>query len=200
MIVGLGCSDDLPTTTTTKPPTFPNEVGYLWTYEFLETQIMADSTVIETVDSVQVVVIRDTILANGNRAKKWVYRYQNKPIPDTQLVVTVGDSVKMNWHTQPYLMTFLFPIDTGRVWTSGVGLLDTTSVSGPLVVQVKGGSFFQSYWFKRRVPGFEGAEEYNVWLVPEVGIASALIHVVDLMSPRQHLYQSWELLDWDFSQ
>ena len=168
-----GCKDDsVPTVTGGGDSTFPHKVGSLWTYEYVKTEITGTVTTTVT-DTVDVVVIRDTILDNGDSATIWVFRYGDQADPDTFLVVVAGDSVKLEWDTQPFLetpTTIILPIDTSLTWVGGVGQTDTTTVSGPVYVSVKGGSFSNTFWIQRKWTGLEESEETNIWLVPNVGI------------------------------
>lgn len=202
LLAVAGCKDDsVPTITGRQKVTFPHEVGSLWTYEYTELTITGNvrDTLYDTVD---VVVIRDTILANGDSATIWVFRYGHRSPPDTQLVVMAGDTVKLGWDTQFLLgsgtpATIILPIDTSLTWVGGAGYTDTTTVSGPINVSVKGGGFSETYWFLRKWNGLEESEETDIWLAPNVGIVWYRFHFTQQMPQLTETFQLWEMLSYD---
>ncbi len=187
----------MPTTTGTQKAAFPNEIGYLWTYEYHDLVVEGIDTS-HVYDTVDVVVIRDTALCGGEEARIWVFRYHNEPIPDTQLVATVGDTIKIYRDTEPFLVTILLPYDTSAEWTSGGGRIDTTTVTGPHFVSVKGGIFNETYWLKRNWSGLEESENSAIWLVHGVGIIWFGLHLTAPMMNPPEVSRSWELLSYDF--
>ena len=196
-----GCDDDgVPTVTGGGDSTFPHKVGSLWTYDYAEISINGDDTTIFVTDTVDVVVIRDTILDNGDSATIWVFRYGTQAVTDTQLVVMAGDSVKLEWDTLSTPTAIIWPIDTSLTWVGGVGHTDTTTVSGPLSVSVEGGSFSNTYWIQRKWTDpeeEEKVEETNIWLVPNVGIVwYQFYREQEVLQPSER-YQRWVLLSYD---
>lgn len=204
LLAVAGCKDDsVPTVTGGQKVTFPHKVGSLWTYEY--TQLQTIGSVTDTLnDTVDVVIIRDTILDNGDSATIWVFRYGHRSPPDTQLVVMADDTVKLGWDTDSLQgsgsgtpATIILPIETSLTWVGGVGYTDSTTVSGPISVSVKGGSFSETYWFLREWTGLEEHETTDIWLVPDVGIVWYRYHFVQQMPDPSELYQVWELLSYD---
>ena len=194
----IGCNDDsVPTVTGAEEVTFPHQVGSLWTYGYTEVDITGVDTTVVTTDTVDVVVIRDTILANGDSATIWVFRYGHQAVPDTQLVVMTGDSVKLEWDTLGTPTTIILPIDTSLTWVGGVGQTDTTTVSGPFSVSVQGGSFSGVFGIHCKWAGLEEIEETDIWLMPDVGIVWYRFHIeTPMLQPREQ-FQLWELLSYD---
>lgn len=196
----IGCSDPDPPTTTVRPPVlFPNEVGYLWTYQYQDAITDDQGSIHFIYDTVDVVVIRDTVLSGGEEAKIWVYRYQNRPIPDTQYVATVADTIKMYRTSEPFLVTLLVPFVSGAEWTSGGGRIDTTTVSGPIPFRVQNISYDDTYWIKRNWSGNDQSEASDIFVVPDVGIILMWFDFSDpTMNPPQ-ISRTWELIDYDFT-
>lgn len=200
LLAVAGCKDDsVPTITGGQSVTFPHEVGSLWTYDYELTEITGTDTLSVT-DTVDVVVIRDTILDNGDSATIWVFRYRRQAVTDTQLVVMAHDTVKLGWDIHLPLgtpTTIILPIDTSLTWVGGVGYTDTTTVSGPITVSVLGGRFSETFWIVGNWTGFEEGEETDIWLVPNVGIIWYRFHFEQQMLQPSERYQRWELLSYD---
>lgn len=198
--VAVGCEDDNAPTTTGGGPVvvFPHEVGSLWTYDYSEFEITEDDTTIAGSGSVDVVVIRDTIMANGDPATIWVFRHA-AAATDTFLVVMAGDSVKLEWDTQSNLgtpTTIILPIDTGLTWVGGVGQTDTTTVSeGAISTPV--GMFPGAHLIRRMWTGLEESEETNIALVPNVGIVWYSFDLKTPMLEPSERIQMWQLSSYD---
>lgn len=199
--VAVGCEDDNAPTTTGGGPVvvFPHEVGSLWTYDYSEFEITDDDTTIAGSGSVNVVVIRDTIMANGDAATIWVFRHGGSAVADTFLVVMAGDSVKLEWDTQSNLgtpTTIILPIDTGLTWVGGVGQTDTTTVSdGAISTPV--GMYPEAHLIRRTWIGMEESEETNIALVPNVGIVWYRFKILRSTPDVSELIQVWQLSSYD---
>lgn len=193
-----GCKDDsIPTVTGGERVEFPHQVGSLWTYEYAKTEITGTDTTLVATDTVDVIVIRDTIMANGDSATIWVFRYSSQAKIDTQLVVMADDTILLGWDTLSTPTAIILPLDTSLTWVGGVGLTDTTTVSGPVRFSVRAGSFAETYRVQREWKGFEEGEKTDLWLVPNVGIVWYTFHLQAPMLQPSEIFMRWELLSYD---
>jgi len=201
MLMALaGCGDDGVSTGNGQPTvTFPHRVGTIWTYDYEKTEINGiDTTVVS--DSVDVVVVGDTLLATGDSATIWVFRYGHQAVPDTHIVAMAVDTIKLEWDIESLfgtMVSILWPIDTSLTWVSGDSLTDTTTVSGPVNVSVRGHSYPNTFWIERRWAGLEESEQTDVWLVPNVGIVWYRFEFEQSMAQPSKRIQRWELLSYD---
>ena len=192
-----GCGDD---TITSPPepevvPDFPNGVGNQWVYAHYD-------SLTEEEDTVRVSITRLKTLDNGEPAKVWRCVFDGGRV-DTHYVSQVGDTIKMYWgdSTEPSgagIMTLLFPMDSGKVWTNGSDIYDSTTIVDQISLSVPAGWFPTAYHLERErsVPGY--VQRSTLQYIPEIGIGWMYLYGSPVMPGPPEVNETWVLVDYTF--
>ncbi|MEA3296360.1 MAG: hypothetical protein U9R56_00665 [candidate division Zixibacteria bacterium] len=190
IVVLVSCDDDsLPTIKSTeKRVDFPNKIGFRWTYAYYD-------SIAGSPDTVEVTIIGNETLENGEMAKIWRYEFRTKT--KIRHVSIVGDTVKIYWNLLPDLLTFLYPLEVGSSWTSSTVASDTTTVLDGVGVSIPAGSFTDGYLITREWFGLEEYENSRIYIVNGVGLVLMHLKASAPMSGIDDVNEVWVLLDFD---
>ena len=155
---------------------FPNQVGDHWVYKYSQSESPAAE-----IGTIQVDIVGQTILSDGEPAKIWVTKYSNVPnYPDTSLVVDSASTVKIYFDNICPNCTnkmpsewkrYNFPLQVSREWVYAAYYHDTTKVLDELSLQVPAGNFPNTFQLSRTV-GYVTNSYINdtIFITPAVGI------------------------------
>ena len=159
---------------------FPNQVGDHWVYKYSPSGIPAADT-----GTVQVDIIGQTTLPDGETAKIWVTKYSNDTnYPDTTLVVDSASTVKIYFNNIcPYCTDkmpseskrYNFPLQVSDEWIPAGYYNDTTRVLDELTLQVPAGDFPNTFQLSRTI-GYatNSYTKDTIFITPGVGITKFL--------------------------
>lgn len=156
---------------------FPNQIGDHWVYKYYSSGSPAADT-----GTVQVDIIGQTILPDGETAKIWVTKYPNDPNPtdDTSLVVESASLVTVYFNNicpnctnkmPAEWKTYHFPLQVSNEWSYGDNYLDTTRVLNELSLQIPAGNFPNTFQLSKTV-GYvvNSFTQDTIFITPGVGI------------------------------
>gem|GEM_PF-2068111 len=156
--------------------TFPNQVGDHWVYKYSPSGSPAADT-----GTIQVDIVGQTLLPDGEPAKIWVTKYSNAPnYPDTTLVVDSASTVKIYFNNICPNCTnkmpdewkrYNFPLQVSDEWPYAGYYHDTTKVLAELNLQVPAGNFPNTFQLSRTV-GY-ATNSYikdTIFITPAVGV------------------------------
>jgi hypothetical protein len=133
---------------------FPNQIGDHWIYKYSPSGDAAADT-----GTIQVNIVGQTVLPDGESAKIWVTNYSTAPnYPDTSLVVDSGSIVKIYFNNICPNCTdkmpgerkrYDFPLQVSDEWVSNLN--DTTTVLAVLDLLVPAGDFPGTFQLSRTV-------------------------------------------------
>jgi hypothetical protein len=158
---------------------FPNQIGDRWVYKYSPSGSAAADT-----GTVQVDIVGQLILPDGESAKIWVTKYSNDPgYSDTTLVVDSASTVKIYFNNICPICTnkmpqerkrFNFPLQVSDVWINAF-YHDTTKVLAELSVQVPAGNFPNTFQVARTVAYVTNSfTQDTTFITPAVGITKYL--------------------------
>jgi hypothetical protein len=153
---------------------FPNQIGNHWLYKYSP----SGNPVTDTA-TIQVRIVGQTILPDGESAKIWVTSYSNAPnYPDTSLVVDSANVVKIYFNNicpnctnkMPELRKrYNFPLQVSDEWISNLN--DTTSVLDKLSLQVPAGNFPNTFQLSKTVGYVTNSfTKDTIFITPNVGV------------------------------
>ena len=153
---------------------FPNQVGDQWVYKYSLSGNPAADT-----GTIQVDVVGQTVLPDGESAKIWVTNYSNASnYPDTSLVVDSSSTVKIYFNNICPNCTdkmpeewkrYNFPLQVSDEWI--YNLNDTTTVLNELSLQVPAGNFPNTFQLSRTVGYVTNSFiRDTIFITPAVGI------------------------------
>ena len=159
---------------------FPNQVGDHWVYKYS----LSGSPAADT-GTIQVDIVGQTLLPDGEPAKIWVTKYSNAPnYPDTTLVVDSASTVKIYFNNicpnctnkMPYeWKRYNFPLQVADEWPYAGYYHDTTTVLAELSLQVPAGNFPNTFQLSRTV-GY-ATNSYikdTIFITPAVGVTKCI--------------------------
>jgi hypothetical protein len=153
---------------------FPNQIGGHWVYKYSPSGNPAADT-----GTVQVDIVGQITLPDGEPAKIWVTNYSNYPdYPDTSLVVDSVSTVKIYFNNVCLFCTdkmpaerkrYNFPLQVSDEWI--YSLNDTTRVLDELSLQVPAGNFPNTFQLAKTVGySVESFTIDTIFITPAVGI------------------------------
>ncbi len=155
---------------------FPNQIGDHWVYKYSPSGSPAADT-----GTIQVDIIGQTILPDGETAKIWVTKYSNDPgYPDTSLVVDSASTVKIYFNEicpnctgqMPERARYNFPLQVSDEWI-GQNYYDTTKVLDELNTSryPPAGTFPNTFQLSRTAgPATNSYVRDTIFITPAVGI------------------------------
>jgi hypothetical protein len=156
---------------------FPNQIGDQWIYKYSPSGSPSADT-----GTIQVDIIGQTTLPDGETAKIWVTKYSNDPNPtdDTSLVVESASTVTVYFNDiclnctnkmPDERKTYHFPLQVSNEWSYESNYLDTTKVLNELSLQVPAGNFPNTFQLSQTV-GYvvNSFTQDTVFITPGVGI------------------------------
>jgi hypothetical protein len=153
---------------------FPNQIGDHWVYKYSPSGNPAADT-----GTVQVDIVGQITLPDGEMAKIWVMNYSNFPdYSDTSLVVDSASTVKIYFNNICPFCTnkmpaerrrYNFPLQVSDEWI--YNLNDTTRVLDELSLQVPAGNFPNTFQLSKTV-GYatESFTRDTIFITSAVGI------------------------------
>jgi hypothetical protein len=156
---------------------FPNEIGDHWVYKYSPSGSPAADT-----GSVQVDIVGQITLPDGELAKIWVTKYSDDPNPadDTTLVVDSASTVIVYYNDicpnctdkmPPIWKTYQFPLQVSNEWFSAYLFGDTTRVLNKLSIRVPAGTFPNTYQLARTVGyAVNSWTQDTIFVTPGVGV------------------------------
>jgi hypothetical protein len=156
---------------------FPNEIGDHWVYKYSPSGDPAADT-----GTIQVDIVGQTILPNGEPAKIWVTKYSNDPnyADDTTLVVDSASTVIIYYNNicqfctekmPDEWKTYNFPLQVSEEWTYAENYRDTTKVLDELSLLVPAGNFPNTFQLSRTVGYVTNSfTKDTIFITPAVGI------------------------------
>jgi hypothetical protein len=159
----------------TSTAAFPNEIGDQWVYKYSPSGNPAADT-----GTVQVDIVGQITLPDGEPAKIWVTNYSNDPNPsdDTTLVVDSGSTVIIYYNNicpdctskmPAERKRYNFPLQVSDEWI--YSLNDTTRVLGEPGLQVPAGNFPNTFQLSKTVGySVESFTKDTIFITPAVGI------------------------------
>ena len=155
---------------------FPNQIGDHWDYKY-----SPSGNPVEDTGTIQVDIVGQTILPDGETAKIWVTKYSNDTnYPDTTLVVDSASTVKIYFNDIcPYCTDktpeergrYNFPLRVSDEWIPAGYYNDTTRVLDELSLQVPAGDFPNTFQLSRTI-GYatNSYTKDTIFITPGVGI------------------------------
>jgi len=177
---------------------FPNEVGYHWTYRWLNDA---------TVGTIEVKIVDSKPLSGGQEAKVWRYTYNNGSniYIDTLWVISTNNEVSIynnfclsDSSQMPYeRLHYFFPLENGRQWFTNVPQGDTTKVLNHETVSVPAGTFDDVYRISKDV-GYATNAGVNdtLYFKEHIGLVKFFQHDFQLGPVLGN--GVWELTDYNF--
>jgi hypothetical protein len=153
---------------------FPNQIGDHWVYAYSPSGDPAADT-----GTIEVNVIGQTILPDGEPAKIWVTSYSGVPsYPDTSLVVSSTSTVTIYFnnicpicsdHMPTERKRYNFPLQVSDEWI--YNLSDTTRILDELSIQVPAGDFPHTFQLSKTVGyAVNSFTRDTIFLTPAVGV------------------------------
>jgi hypothetical protein len=163
----------------TSNTTFPNQIGDNWVYKYSPSGSPSEDS-----GTIQVDIVGQTILPDGEPAKIWVTKYSNLPnYPDTSLVVDSASTVKIYFNNICPNCTdkmpgewkrFNFPLQVSDEWIYA-NYYDTTKVLDELSLQVPAGYFPNTFQLSTTAgPVTNSFSRDTILITPAVGITKYL--------------------------
>jgi hypothetical protein len=156
---------------------FPNQIGDHWVYKYSPSGNPAADT-----GTVQVDIVGQTILPDGEPAKIWVTKYSNdlNSADDTSLVVDSASTVKIYYDNICPICTnkmpsewkrYNFPLRVSNEWINANYYDDTTKVLDELSLQVPAGIFPNTFQLAKTVGYIVNSfTQDTIFITPGVGI------------------------------
>jgi len=183
---------------------FPNKVGYQWTYRLINSNI-------DSIDTVEVEIVGQGTLPNGDSANIWkyTYKYSFMTYIDSVWVSSINNDVRFYdsdnpCSTCPNQMPFerlryVLPLSVGKSWYTTAPYGDTTKVLDQENVSVPMGTFTNVF----RLSKFRGPVT-NSWTTDTIYFKEH----IGLVKFRQAEYSLgpvigngiWELIGYNFGQ
>lgn len=166
---------------------FPNLIGNKFTYK------VTDSISNKTY-SVNISVIRQTVLPNGLPTTIWTYTYPNSI--DTNYVFSNRDSAVFYDKSKTAITNiYHFPLVVGAKWRNAF-LGDSCKVVSSSSLSVQAGNFPDAYLIKETAfsPNYHLTK--NQWYVPNVGVVKMNFREFNFGPVNAQL---WELISYNLS-
>ena len=194
----IGCDDPPSATVRSAVDAFPNVVGTQWTYYWIDSLTDITDTVVVSIDG--------TEQYQGRSAKLWRARFRNTldswgdPRIDTYHVIEAGDTVLAYRSASPNLLSLLYPLQVGKSWTSGEGLVDSSAVAETLPTYgLPMGPLHDVFRVRRQYTLADSlSEQSDLYLVAGYGLVQMRFLLVDLHAePDTIVNEHWLLLDYE---
>ncbi len=154
---------------------FPNQIGDHWVYKYSSSGSPSADT-----GNIQVDIVSQIYLPDGESAKVWVTKYSNDPgYPDTTLVVDSASTVKIFFNNICPNCTdkmpeerrrYNFPLQVSDEWINAY-YNDTTEVLNEVNLQVPAGNFPGTFQLSRTV-GYatNSYTQDTIFITPAIGV------------------------------
>lgn len=145
---------------------FPNRIGDSWTYKYTESN--------GTQHYIEVRIVGQDTLQNGEMAKIWQYKYPNF----VDSVWVISNDTEAVFYNKPCCSTIpleklrlVFPLNVGNSWHSDAPYGDTTKVLNQSTISVPAGTFENVYRISKTVGYVTNSwTKDTLWVKNKVGI------------------------------
>jgi hypothetical protein len=154
--------------------TFPNQVGDHWVYKYSPITKPETDTATINVD-----IIGQITLPDGESANIWTTKYSNGPYVDTSLVVSAASAVKIYYNNICKICAvqmpderrrYDLPLTVGNKWFTTIWH-DTTRVLAELNLQVPAGVFNNTFELSKTLGPVTNAWDLDtIYLTPNIGM------------------------------
>jgi len=144
---------------------FPNNVGNYWKYKYVDSLSNVSSFV-------DVNIIGETILPNGQNAKIWTYTYTDHV--DTSFVYQVGDTVKFLNQNFNIFNTYVIPLQLNNKWQNWSLDIDSIQVMQQDTFILNNQTFDNSFLLEENGVGPNWGRWTSEWFSPNIGMLTKI--------------------------